>query len=203
MVGAGDTVIVTPVYGQKDNLVVVGVGGAISEGDYNTWTHKWTWEPTEGFNTYNKQACYMDEKNGIFYLWWYDNQGSPNWSTIRFGVYNIVDHSIIFESPLDSDYTPSIPYVYGAGDQTISLGCHSLYEGILRSHQTYILVNRPGQNIIEMWRAGIKIWTHDITDDTGEAFAGPYATDLSLTGRYILFYEGVTHKLMLYEGSSV
>jgi len=204
MVEVGDNVFVVPLYGQKDNLTVIsgGGGGGITEGDYNTWTEKWSWEPTNVVYS-NRIAFFIEESNDVFYLWWYAN--SPR--KIRFGTYNISDHSAIFESPSDSDYTPYAPYVAGAGDYTFFSGCHSLEESILHSHQTYILLLRPDpsyyNNTIEIWKAGSLLWTRDIRDDTGEATAEPRATSLSLTGKYIMLFENTTNKLMLYEGSKV
>lgn len=179
-------------------------GGGIVEGDYTSWAKKWLWAPSDGFDTDYKQAFYMDEVNGVFYLWWLDDQGAPNWATTRFGVYNIEDHSIIFESPPDVEYVASAPYVYGAGDRTFRSDCSDVSETILRSHQTYILLSRWDAayyyHTIEVWRAGVKLWSRDIRADTGGSDEEFGPSEISLTGKYILGFSNDTNKLLLYEG---
>lgn len=205
MVSVGDKVFVTPLYGQKDNLAVItgpagGTGAAgtsgIFEGDYNTWTYKWSWALPNGLYDYRRVAFYIDDKNSIFYLWW--DASSPG--KIRFGVYNIADHSAIFESPTDSDYLYDDPDVYGVGDATFFMGCHALIFSILRSHQTYILLCRETRHTLEVWNAGTKIWTRDMREDTGETSGQAVSAEISLTGKYILFYDYYSQKLWLYEG---
>lgn len=206
MVNVGDDVFVAPLHGQKENIAIItgpvgqtgstGAGGIV-EGDYNTWTWKWSWTPSNGVYSTSYIAFYIDEINDIFYLWWYAD--SPK--KIRFGSYNIADHSPIFESPTDSDYMYEHPRVYGAGDYTFWPGCHSLWSSIMRSHQTYILLDRADLNTIEVWKAGNLLWSHNLDDEGGGSYAEPCATEISLTGKYILIYEcSDLHKLILYEG---
>jgi hypothetical protein len=138
----------------------------------------------------------MEEVNNIFYLWWHADSPSKK----RFGIYNIADHSMIFQSPSDSDYTYDSPIIGGYGDCGFSLGCHSTAHEILRSHQTYILLERYALHDIEVWKAGAKLWTRDIRGDTGESFGEVQTSEISLTGKYIMLYEIYSAKLWLYEG---
>lgn len=179
----------------------------IEEGDYNTWTLKWSMALTDG-SKYDTPAFYIEEVNDIFYLWWYDDKTHPEADKTRFGVYNMSDHSAVFESPRDSHYLNNTEmYNGGYGDYTFWQGCHGIQQSIMRSHQTYILLNRYAatwfQPIIEVWRAGALLWTRDVLDDTGEASADIYTSEISLTGKYIMFFETTSRKLWLYEGSKV
>lgn len=172
-------------------------GGGIEEGDYTSWTHKWSWSVPEGVY-YKKIAFYIDEENDILYLWWYAN--SPQ--KIRFGAYNITDHSAIFESPTGIDYLYAGPAIVGAGDHTIQLPCHYLPYAVLRSHQTYMLLERDDLEKIEVWRAGSLVWSHDLNIEGGGSYAEACAAEISLTGKYILLYEcSDLHKLVLFEGT--
>jgi len=183
-------------------MVSIGAVGGIREGEYTTWTYKWLWAPTDNFNDLSEITYYIDEIKGIFYLWWEDYRTdlSP-WRVVRFGVYNIADHSTIFESPRTSDYKKYPPSL-GGGDYSVYLGITDFYySGISRAHQTYILMNRADKEIIEVWRAGVKLWSRDVTSDTGEVSDVPYAGSISLTGKYILLGLDTSRKLALYEGS--
>jgi hypothetical protein len=180
-------------------MVSIGaVGGGITEGDYITWAVKWSWSLPNGvkYNDGEYVAFYMEEINGIFYLWWYAS--SP--AKFRVGTYNIANHSAIFESPSDSHYLYTYPFVIG-GSYSFKMGCNRLEDMILRSHQTYILLGRMDQETLEVWKAGSLLWSRDITADTGEASATIRSTEISLTGKYILFWDEQTAKLWLYEGS--
>jgi hypothetical protein len=213
MVGVGDTVFITPVNGQKDYIAVItgpagASGGAgtsgIIEGDYNTWTYKWSMALTDG-NCDATPAFCIDEVNDIFYLWWGDNKTHPEQDKMRFGCYNMSDHSVVFESPRDSHYGINTEtYNAGYGDYTFWQGCHGIQQSIMRSHQTYMLLNRHADTwfypTIEIWRAGVLLWSRDVRDDTEEATADLYTTELSLTGKYIMFFDNATMKLWLYEG---
>lgn len=132
-------------------------------------------------------------------MWWLDNQGAPNWSTRRFGAYNIADHTIIFESPQNANYTSETPYM-GAGDYSFHLD--SVYHvSISRSHQTYMLLNRVDDETLEVWRNGAKLWSRKPLADTLEATDTSYVASISLTGKYILAYVDTSEKLILYEGT--
>ena len=204
MVGVGDKVVVAPMEGEGENLVVVGAGGGggILEGDYNTWTMKWLWAPDDGFRTYYMQTFHMDETNDLFYLSWEDDKAWPESHRTRYGAYHISDHSTIFESPRDIDYMPD-PYV-GAGDYSFYRGVCRLESGcISTSNQTYMLLCRSNEEIMEVWRAGVKLWSRSATEDTGVLWETPYIAAISLTGKHIMAYIAGSAKLILYEGSKV
>ena len=183
-------------------MVSLGAVGGIREGKYTTWTYKWLWDPTDNFNDMSEITYYIDEIKGIFYLWWEDYRTdlSP-WRVVRFGVYNIADHSTIFESPRTSDYKKYPPSL-GAGDWSVYLGITDFYYGgISRAHRTYILQNRADWKTIEVWRAGVKLWSRDVSGDVGASFSNIDAGSISLTGKYILLGIDGAQKLALYEGS--
>lgn len=178
------------------------VAGGIVEGDYTSWVAKWGWALPNGVRSYPPgPATYIDEVNDIFYLWW--TSLSP--VDYRFGTYNIADHSAIFESPINLDYVADGAYVSGAGDYTFTLGCHGFPESIFRSHQTYILLLRGDPSYyystVEIWRAGSLLWSRNVKLDTGEALASLRSAEMSLTGKYFMFYDTQGDKLWLYEGT--
>lgn len=183
-------------------MVSIGAVGGIREGSYNTWTYKWLWKPTDNFNNMSEITYYIDEINGLFYLWWEDFRTDlPTWRVVRFGVYKIADHSIVFESPRASDYKNWAPML-GAGDFSVYLGITDFYySGISRAHRTYILIDRADWKTIEVWQAGVKLWSRDVSGDVGGSFSALYAGSISLTGKYILLGVSGTQKLALYEGS--
>lgn len=183
-------------------MVSIGAVGGIREGSYTTWTYKWLWKPTDNFNELSEITYYIDEINGLFYLWWEDYRTdlSP-WRVVRFGVYKIADHSTVFESPRTSDYKWEPPYL-GAGDFSVYLGISDFYySGISRAHRTYILMNRADWKTIEVWQAGVKLWSRDVCGDVGGGCWALNAGSISLTGKYILLGVDGPEKLALYEGS--
>jgi len=183
-------------------MVSIGApAGGIKEGEYITWASKWSMALTDGLGGDEEISYYMDESNGIFYLWWGDNQPWPIGNKRRFGVYKISDHSVVFESSSATHYVGNEPYTTGAGDYTIAIDCHGLRYQLLRSHQKYMLVPRDDSYTLEVWGAGSRLWSRDVRSDTGEAFCRFEAGYISLTGKYILFFDSESMKLWLYEGS--
>jgi hypothetical protein len=205
MVSVNDKVFVAPLHGQKENIAIITgpvgqTGGAgtsgIIERNYNMWSYMWSWSVTDGVYG-NNVAFYIDEANTIFYLWW--KSSSP--MKTRFGTYNIADHSVISESSSAIDYLYKPPSITGAGNYSFFIGCQYLRASILRSHQTYVLLERDDLNTIEIWKAGSLLWTHDLNVEGGGSYAEVCAAEMSLTGKYILLYEcSDMYKLLLFEG---
>lgn len=123
---------------------------------------------------------------------------------MRFGTFNLSDHSTIYASPTDEDYMNYGPYM-GAGDYTIEMGSRGGSYSIIRSHQTYIastpyLATYGYGATLLVWRAGSLIWSRDIRLDTGESSGEAEGFEISLTGKYIFLYDRHSTKLWLYEG---
>lgn len=170
----------------------------IVEGDYNIWTKKWLWEPSSGLYHSKNVSFYIDEENDIYYLWFINNSAKH-----AFGAYNIQDHSVIFESPSGSHYTSGPPNT-DMGEYAFHLGaCALSYSSISRSHRTYILLWRFTGEMMEVWRAGAKIWERNLSADSPQAVESPRVATISLTGKYILIMLNYEYKLILYEGSYV
>lgn len=209
MVEVGDKVFITSVSGDKDNLAIItgpvggtGPGGTsgILEGDYNTWTFKWIHE-IQYLDDEADIGFHIDEANELIYMhYWIYNAG---WFT-KFKVCNLSDFSIIFDSPDDSKYTKDGPYVYN--DSPLYQGFVEYDEGgTSRSLNSYILLHRADGVTWEVWRKGVKLWSHDYTEDVIiGSFNAPSAA-LDVTGKYIILLIEKTdapygYYLMLYEG---
>ena len=202
MVAVNDKVVVGPLYGQPDNIAIVSGGaGGISEGDYNTWTWKWTERPTSGTTSRSIDAL-IDEENSVISVAYRDT--TSNW---RFGVYNISDFSVVFESAAGSKYTYLHP------DTREKRGMHHnmvdfTYGGMSRSLQTYLLLLRTDRDTIEVWRGGSTVlWSRSIAADFTRS-SWVFNGHISLLGKYILIVTQDASSpyytyLMLYEGSSV
>lgn len=163
------------------------------EGNYTTWTWKWTNDIPDGISSWENISVHLDDETNVITLMWWDGSADN-----RFGIYNIADFSVVFESPPGSSYTSSCPY----DEFTLVLlrGFIEMYGGGGSiSLKKYILLLREGDDAIEVWRGGASaLWSHDTSIDE----AGTYirAGIISLTGKYVLVQ---THsgKLILYEGS--
>ena len=172
------------------------ISTGIIEGDYTTWTHKWTNDIPGGLNLTDEYNFMIDDINNVIRLIWADDDVD-----FRFGVYNINDFSTILESADGSDYT----YEYGevTYERGVSIGNVNLASGgMSRSIATYSLILPHDRKTIEVWRGtlGSPIWSHDITTEVpGDVVSGG---GISLTGKYILVKIRDNKKLILYEGSA-
>lgn len=166
----------------------------IVEGDYNTWTHKWTNDFPDGIPDYEYQDHYIDDKNNRLYLVWKDNS-----SKARFGIFNLSDFSTIFLSPSGSYYIPCLPY---ATSKHFTFGSTLCDCGFSHSIQSYMLLDRADHVTIEAWRGGSTyLWSHNIQTDVSGVW--PYCYSISPTGKYICVITYSTCKIVLYEGSYV
>jgi len=164
------TVVIT------DEGVWVDNNEVIVEGDYTTWTHKWTNEPPNGA-TLPFITNYIDEKNDVITILWRDDSSDD-----RIGTFTLEDFSVV-TLPV-GDYMSGPPLI------------ETDYS--LKSLETYLLMRKDVNNEFEVWRGGSPLWSLNITDDV------PGATEaipiISLSGKYILFFTN-NNKLALYEGS--
>ena len=177
----------------EDALEFAAVSAGIVEGDYTTWTHKWISALPDGLSSSTYLSVSIDDKNGVFHLTWRDGATKS-----RFGIYNLADFSIVFESPSGSHYGSGYPQAaYGRvaqrswNDMVDSGGSISL--------QTYLLLMRDGYQIMEVWRGGATpVWSHDTSDEEAGTYIG-YGM-ISITGKWIILLNG-NDKLICYEGS--
>ena len=172
------------------------VAAGIAEGDYTSWTWKWTNAIPDGLDDYTRISFFIDDKNDVLYLAWEDGDTPPR---KRFGIYNLSDFSVVFESPSGLDYLALFPNQSYA--RFLKLGDVMLAEGggLSRSLQRYVLLVREDEETIEVWRGGaIPLWSRNITLDT--TGGTPYAGEISLTGKYIVVRSDADD-LILYEGT--
>jgi hypothetical protein len=170
--------------------------GAIVESDYTNWVFKWKWRPETSRLLYNKTSFFIDDANDVFFLWWASTVPTYDY---RFAAYNLNDHLTIFESPGNFYYTRLHPGTYGT---SFFLGVSELvYGGMSRSIQSYVLLCRDDLETMEVWRKGIKLWSHKANVDTGQESEIIYIATISLTGKYILAYTDTLGQLVLYEGT--
>lgn len=159
------------------------------EGNYTSWTFKWSNAFPNGIGTYYHYAAYIDDKNNALYLSWKDSSGDH-----RFGLYNTADFSVIFQSPAGADY--KYRGLTGAATFTRDV---CLDSGGALSLQTYVVINRYDGVTMEIWRGGVTpLWSRDITLDESGTYVRMFT--ISMTGKYLLVYT-TSKKLLLYEGS--
>jgi len=176
----------------EDGLEFAAAPGGLSEGNYTTWTHKWTNDYPTGLLQAGSTSFLIDERSGVLNLAWHDG------ANYRFGIYNLSDFSAVFQSPALSNYTYVYPWF--AEVRFFNLGNASLEDGGLsRSLQSYILLLRSDYHTIEVWRGGAgSLWSHSITgEEIGDTVFG---AEISFTGKWVLVITN-NKKLILYEGS--
>ena len=174
--------------------------GGIVEGDYTSWVWKWTNVPSNGIVGADSCDILIDEKNETLSVAWWDKSYDS-----RFGIYNLSDFSVVYESSLGSNHLYDFPYM--PNKSFITQGMVSFYQGgISQSLQTYLLLSRIDQDIIEVWRSGASaLWSRNTQTDFGAA-SSCYAGGISLTGKYIIVLviedsSPYDTYLMLYEGT--
>lgn len=165
----------------------------IVEGDYTTWTHKWTNVLPDGLSDTYACGFQIDEKNNVVSIGYEDANFKE-----RFGVFNLEDFSEVFLSPAGSDYMPYPTinnYEYG-----VKTGHAYLYAGaISTSLCSYLLFLREGRDIIDVWRGGSgSLWSHDTSAEVADTHV--FSGGISLTGKWILL-EMNDKQFVLYEGS--
>ena len=169
----------------------------IAEGEYTAWTHRWTHTVPGGMFMDAYASVHIDDVNDIISLSWY--RASPAYT--RFGRYNAVDFSTIFESPPDSSYATTANYrayelVRNVDKYTRLAPASTL--------QTYVLLFRGPT--LEVWRGGgaTPIWSRDMTIDES-TIVSYIGYSISATGKYIVVLVYTTdswiESIMLYEGS--
>lgn len=175
----------------------VAAAAGISEGDYTTWTHKWTNTLPDGIDDYD-MGLFIDERSNVIVIGWPSGSPHPN-SDYRWGIFNITDFSPVFLSPTGSRYTVGYPF-FGFDSGRFERGFSWLANwSISVSLQSYTLLLRYDEDTIEVWRGGgAKLWSHNTADEV--AGTSVYAGGISLTGKYICIWTESRH-LILYEGS--
>lgn len=174
----------------------------IVEGDYNTWTWKWTKAPSDGIGTLDDISVLIDEKNEVLNIAYQDNSNKN-----RFAIYNISDFSSVYEAPSGSHYLYAEPNAFY--NASIHQGYVYFYSGgISQSVQTYLLLMRDDNKTVEVWRGGsAALWSRDVSLDHPTLYSCDGGA-ISATGKYVLtgIMDSVSPYLryiMLYEGSKV
>ena len=167
-------------------------GAPALEGNYSTWTHKWTKEFPDGLLGYNYAAFYINEDKGIFAITWRDAASSD-----RYGVYKLADMSVVFQSPAGAHYLYSRPEL--SYHRWITIGETGDFSGggYAASRTRYLAIVRNDGRTLEIWKDGVLKQTIVITD----YIAGAYCElgHFSLTGKYLILT--TLPYLLLFEGS--
>lgn len=169
----------------------------IAEGDYTSWTHKWTNDFPDNVGDYDRYGTFIDEKNEVLNVLWQDENLNR-----RLGIYNLADFSTVFQSPSGSNYMGMYPNV--ANLLFGMFGLANVEEGgFTRSLQSYVAIYKNDEVTIEVWRGGSSpLWTHDVQDDAPGLAGG--ALEISPTGKWLLaipYWGAVYGRLVLYEGT--
>jgi hypothetical protein len=177
------------------NLSKKTAGGFV-EGEYTTWTHKWTNTVPGGMFLEEYAGMHIDDLNDIISLSWYG--GSP--VRTHFGRYNIADFSAIFESPAANNYATTPNYRSYETERNMDKYTRFAPASAL---QTYVLLARLPS--LEVWRGSgaTPLWNRDITIDEA-TIVGYIGYSISPTGKYIGVFVYTTdswvESIMLYEG---
>jgi len=174
-----------------DENIWIDNNPVIVEGDYTTWTHKWTNTYDNGIYQSYRASTFIDTNNEVVIISWEDS--SRNY---RFGIYTLSDFSIVVESSPGGDYTQGyadqgLKYGFELGTSYPSMG------GISRSIQSYILLTRLDASTIEVWR-GSSSWSHNVSIEDPSSYLE--SAEISIDGKYILVTTS-NDNLILYEGS--
>lgn len=200
----GDEVFVIPLYGEKDNLAIISKTADIEEeeemeGNYNTWTKVWKHTLPNWVNSWLTIDWLVDEVREVISIAWRDNSGD-----YQFGVFNLSNFSVVFQSGTGSDYQygrPDLGYKRG-----IAYGGAAAYNtgGMSRSILSYLLLQRRDTRTLEVWRGGATpLWTHDLDTDFEPPTVNLYDVGISSTGKYIVVFGAETASIALYTGSLV
>jgi len=173
------------------NIITSKVSAGIEEGEYTSWTHKWTNTLSATLFTCIHLDVLVDDKNDKIIIGGYDSN-----SDARFGIFNVSDFSQVFMSPSGGDYTHYSPETYykewfAFGAASYRFGSQS------RSIQTYLLLLRNDEKTLEVWRDGSS-WSRDIQNDEAGVTVSVFL--ISPTGKYLLVVTK-DQKIMLYEGT--
>jgi len=163
--------------------------GGIVEGDYTSWSFKWVNSIPYGLYNKGYLGFFIDEINEVINIAWVE---SNTW--YQFMICNISDFSTVFQHPAGSDYISRYPEAQqGDGIRLGAVGGG----GMSRAIQTYILLLRPDEKTLEVWRGGSSpLWSHDVTIDQSPSTV--WVKAISLSGKWILV-STTQAKLILYE----
>ena len=180
----------------SDDGFFVDGNEVLVEGNFTTWTHKWTADLPGGIDSVELMTFHIDEANNILSVH-YEDDSATGYN--RFATLNLGDASIIFNSSSGVHYTysayPESYYSHG-GDSV------PLVKNFAASQRTYLLLVRNDLENIEVWRQGSQLWTHNVTSEV--AGASVYGGGISRTGKYIIagaYPSSVGQRLVCYEGS--
>ena len=170
------------VYG--DDGWEVGEAGIV-EGDYTSWTHKWTNDYPENQTNFDVQDMTLDENKGVITMIYLAG-------TYRIAIHTIEDFTQLY---LGSDPKYS---AWGAYKKGIVIGNANLINyGFSQSLQSYLLMSDDPFNVVKVFRGGSLLWSHDMRIEVPGS--QPQYGLISLTGKYILILT-YSEKLILYEG---
>lgn len=180
----------------SDDGFFVDGNKVLVEGDYTSWTKVWNNTLLDGVYTNDKLIFHIDEVNEVLYLSWGDDN-----SDARFGIFNLADYSVVFNSTPNVWYQRDYFDIYDMKNYCFG-NVYLAYGGASRSLQTYVLLSRSDQKTIEVWRGdATPLWSRNIQLDTDSDTEGIYSGMISPTGKWILVYESWYEELILYEGS--
>jgi len=158
----------------------------IAEGDYTSWTHKWTNDYPESWTNWEVQDMMLDENKEVIIL-------SYLTSTYRLSIHKIEDFTQL--------YIGSDPFysAWGGWKKGMLIGNVKLIEyGMSQSLQSYLLMADDPFHVVKVFRGGSLLWSHDMRIEApGDQ---PQFGLISLTGKYILLLT-YSKKLILYEGA--
>ena len=172
------------------NITAAPAEAGISEGNYTTWTHKWT-KDLSGIAGNIRLRPHINEGDGVIVLQYRDLAGDE-----IFSLYNLSDATNIFTSPAGSDYMFGLSNPWAG--YSLSYGVAD-FGTVSRSIERYVVIARSDNINIEIWRKlSTLLWSRDITAEVPGTTIKRWT--ISVTGKYLLIATA-NARLILYEGS--
>jgi hypothetical protein len=175
-----------------------GTPAVVLEGDYTTWTKKWTVDfPDEGILNVDHEA--MGFSDSYLYIIWRAKYGlEQRW---RLMILNLADGSTKFSSPSDVYYTSTYPDLsYSEVFECNQLAGTRYGAAGFSLLGRYILLLRYGDTQFEIWKDGEKVWTSPLASEAVAGASTYYFAGLRRDGKYVIAVTDNT-KIVCFQGS--
>jgi len=170
----------------------------VLEGDYSTWTRKWTKDfPDEGILNVDHESMAFSDSH--LYILWRAKYGlEARW---RFLLLNLADGSSEFDSPKDVYYTSTYPdMAYSQVFECNQLAGTRYGAACFSLLAKYVALLRFGDTQFEIWKDGKKVWTSPLASEAVAGASNYFYVGLRRDGKYLIAVTD-NNKIVSFEGS--
>ncbi len=186
---------------------VLGLNGAVPlEGDYTSWTHKWTQDGLDLDDPDGWGGVFTE--NCFHILFTEDNPAGVGGTRKRHVVLSLEDGSITYASPLNGEGYIGDAYMYAGSYRNFELTYNTKgYDSfsIMGKYLTLEPYNETSGDwdILEVWKEGTKVWTAP-SPSTIDPIAWMWHNNcIRWDGKYIIGLTwGTDHYFVCFEGVS-